>query len=191
MLHGIQGVYSEALLAGGSLRDHFLGESYNDLDFFVKLRHDQTNEQLHEDMYQAGRASGRNLEFQPHQSELKNYDINFHNVHSVWTANRVQIIVLDLEEVSMETVSTRCDFGICQIGFDGEAMYLDDNFLKDVLDKTFTLHNVSDMESHYKRWCRFRDSGKYKDFKLNSPEMMEWAREEGIDHDITKADTDF
>jgi hypothetical protein len=162
-----QKVDEGAVLAGGALRDlrHFV--EVKDLDIFVGPY--ATKEALDAAFEVTGKSK---------ISSGCAYKLGMTDVLAVYEYNlfgcpTIQVIVLR-EPVTMNYVLGRIDFGICQIGFDGERVIETLAYGVDHQRQTFTLTFCPDANRYQRAITRFeRISQKYPGWKLVLP--LEWS----------------
>jgi len=81
----------------------------------------------------------------------------------------VQVVVMNRKVEPMFTIQ-RHDFGICQIGFDGETLYTTPEYDTDQKNHTFTLvrcRDDRDKQRSLHRWERLKT--RYPDWTLRMP----------------------
>lgn len=167
-LDHIQTAFPEAVIAGGCLRDLILyRQDIKDIDIMIYGNPKVAAETG--EIIENSRLF-KDYRFEQFKSGLQTYAMNFNDVVNVWNSQpmhdlgcRVQLIMLQCE-VNSESVASRCDFGICRIAYDGCRLFLHDDFLYDLKHEVFTLRKNSYIESHAKRWLRFKD--RFTDFTL-------------------------
>lgn len=147
-----------AFVAGGFLRDRDHGVEPKDIDVFLTY----TDSAL-----AAVRYAFRH--WRPFQMIPKNYVDGMNGVEAVlgyelpgfaWPIN----IIFLSKEATMETVLSRFDFGLCQIGTDGVAVYTTDAYDTDKDSRTFTLVSDHSPPRSLRRFERFQE--KYPGYKL-------------------------
>lgn len=149
ILRKVRGVYPEAILAGGSIRDLTVRgiTTPKDLDIFVAGRQEPTPGT--ENDYWEVLEPPFLRELQPYLGEgrrLKEGDDEYENdpAMEVWDVFEfpgeptVQIIALNPDSFSLEHVLSRMDFGICQIGTDASSTFKTDAFYRDLKNQTLT-----------------------------------------------------
>lgn len=139
----------DPILTGGALRDLDNGKEVKDLDFFVQCQSGM-------DFADKVKASLTN----PHFDVARCYCVNEEYedwsplVTGVMTLQlegwEVQIIGIKLPIFNMETVAARCDFGFCQIAWDGSEVYRSPWYQHDHMTKIATLRNI-DCPTHLGR----------------------------------------
>jgi hypothetical protein len=163
-----QKVDENAVLAGGALRDlrHFV--EVKDLDIFVGP--DATKERLDAAFGMTGKSK---------ISSGCAYKLGMTDVAAVYEYNlfgcpTIQVIVLKYS-VTMRYVLERIDFGICQIGFDGQRVIETLAYGVDHQQKTFTVAYCPNEDRRSRALKRFeRISQKYPGWKLVLPEVRTW-----------------
>ncbi len=160
-------VRGPAYICGGALRDLENGARVKDVDIFVQADTlDHMNYLL----------SKLQIEFGPHDEHFEidaDYRTWCHEVLGFATWNiglmEYQVVFVDpgSDLFTPEWTARRCDFGICQIVWDGEAVHTTEHYVNDKRDKTFTLvlsQNNRGLEQSMRRWARI--SQKYAGWKV-------------------------
>lgn len=163
-----------AVCAGGSLRDLDNGKPVKDVDFFIH-HFGQTQQDI------VNRLSwifpGWPVRVQVRE-EVCNY-LKFENVMCVIAVDGpdgwppLQVIVMQ-EQRSLEEILQRHDFGLCQIGTDGEIIIRSIPYLRDREDKIFTLVRCRDELDFQRSHGRFLKwaNGKYQGWALRVPNVF-------------------
>jgi hypothetical protein len=162
-----QMVDESAVLAGGALRDlrHFV--EVKDLDIFVGPY--ATKELLDA----AFGVTGKSKISAGCAYKLGMTDVLAVYEYTLMGCPIIQVIVLR-EPVTMKFVLERIDFGICQIGFDGEHIVTTSAYAVDHQRQTFTLTFCPDANRYQRAVTRFdRLSQKYPGWQLVLP--LEWG----------------
>ena len=139
---------SDAIIAGGYVRDLFHDVIYTDVDIFVRGTAELRNES------QLPAFWTKTLNLKPRSSLLSDQIQrvggssgsggagNSRGLLHVWDVFKdevpYQIIVLD-DIDPIQFVEERFDFGLCQAFFDGKRMRFLNGFLQDSLNKTITM----------------------------------------------------
>ena len=148
ILRKVRGVYPEAILAGGAMRDLTVRgiTMPKDLDIFVPW----VAHEFSAGWDEIGDAQCRILDdLIPHLGagrRLIEGDEDYENdpAMEVWDVfefpgtPKVQIIALNPEGFSVDRVLSRMDFGICQIGTDAASAFKTDAFYQDLTNQTLT-----------------------------------------------------
>ena len=163
------GGFPEALAAGGALRDWLNGraESVKDVDIFIQ---DQP-------MYLAKLCecligyTHRKVVVPRHVAQYMQFEgvVCVHEFVSPLHPAPVQVVVMNRKVEPVFTIQ-RHDFGICQIGFDGETIYTTPEYEKDQQNHTFTLvrcRDDRDLARSMQRWGRLKE--RYQDWTLRLP----------------------
>ena len=156
-----------AYICGGALRDLENGARVKDVDIFVR----------------ADSMEHMELSIDALQTEYGPCDEHFEVAedYRTWCAEvlgfatwsiglmEYQVIFVDPGHAlfTPEWTARRCDFGICQIVWDGEAIYTTEHYVNDKREKTFTLvvaQNNRGLEQSMRRWARI--SQKYAGWKV-------------------------
>ncbi len=144
--------FADAVCVGGALRDSMNGVPLKDIDIFVTSIGDFVSEAtLIEDVTHVKPTPL----FVGYRGE-HSFDVK--HVFYIGDINDVpiQIIVLKEPKTVMEKIM-RVDFGMCQIGWDGEQLHTTDAFWKDFSEKTFTVTRCDSEGDHartMRRWER-------------------------------------
>ncbi len=166
VLADVCAVFPGSMIAGGALRDLDNGRPVKDLDVFCPNVSD----------LDAFKALASSL-------ALPGTLMNVMGGYENWATNEC-VGVLDIEtphgpvqviglSTGPETILPRIDFGICQIGFDGEKVTWTDAYDIDKAAKTFTIIRSDDQtqrDRSYRRWDRL--SEKYADWHLVDPDDL-------------------
>ena len=166
LLSRIQQKESRALIAGGCLRDHYLERPVADIDIFVP--DDETG------------AAGVIRYDRPvlAKSVPKPYFTHDSDVRQIgyYESAEERLTPVNLIHVSSYACTPwdqieRFDFGICQIAFDGQQLFMTSAFGRDVKERTFTYLRQEPSEAqHEASMGRFeRLSLKYPGWKLRQP----------------------
>lgn len=166
LLYRIQRKEPRAIIAGGALRDHYLGRPVSDLDIFVPVG--------------GGDAAGVVELDRPklvHQvpEPYMIFDSEVRQI-GLWASDILDITPVNLIHVS-DYVCTpwdqinRFDFGVCQIAYDGRQLHMTSAFCRDVSQKTFTYTRTSPTEAQHeqsmKRYARLQ--AKYAGWAMVDP----------------------
>lgn len=179
----LQTKFPEAVIAGGALRDTYNGKFVKDIDVFVKARGIQTKALIEE-------ALGREVETL-NPDMMTEYEEHFGELFAVFDCGPtfrpppsdddefnifgeygppLQIIALNMD-VTLQSVVSRFDFGICKIAHNGAELFIHPDFTHDVEAKTFTLRLGADAEERRRRamlrWDRL--SEKYAGWAASFP----------------------
>jgi hypothetical protein len=156
----------EALLAGGCIRDCINNVPVNDFDIFVP-----------EDMAWIARRAikdthpklGRSI---PEPYFTHNNDVRSVSYYEGDALTPVNIIGVTRGTCTPEQQLERFDFGICRVAFDGDNLWKDLSFDRDMLQKTFTLTDAYQTcdQLNYSLGRFERLSAKYQGWKLVRPE---------------------
>lgn len=162
--------HPDAIIAGGALRDLMNERPIKDIDIFINphallktpstaaLRGIEVTRTFHPGYVGARMASEVRSTY---QYMAQGFEYN--------------LIVL-AEPKTPEEMVARMDFGLCQIGFDGEDLLVSLAFLKDFALGTFTIaldRGEHDHARSLKRYARL--SSKYPDFPLIDPYAHKYA----------------
>lgn len=164
--------FKEALVAGGALRDIHNGHGHDvkDIDVFIKDRPIYLTmliTALHDFDYR--------LAVPMHVTQYMQFE-GVVAVHEFISREHpelppVQIVVMkENRSTEPSVIIARHDYGICQIGYDGQTLYRTPAYDLDQKNHTFTLVRCRDEKDHarsMKRWERLHL--KYPDWSLNDP----------------------
>lgn len=141
-----------AILAGGCLRDLFCGKPAKDIDLFVLFTTQLPN------AWELAKALG----WGANDYRRKNY-AQFSPVYQIDfvvenTSLKPPYQIIGVKDIQYaEALIGNFDYGLCQIGFDGERLLYTPAFEKDFINQTFTLthpyaydHSIE----RYKTWTR-------------------------------------
>ena len=155
-------VFPGSMLAGGAMRDLDNGRPVKDLDVFCPNVGDL-------DTFKARVGTLASTKLLGVMGGYENWAtsecVGVLDVESPY--GPVQLIGLS---TGPETILSRIDFGICQIGFDGEQVIRTEAYEADKAAKTFTIVRSDDeaqLDRSYRRWDRLRE--KYPDWRLAEP----------------------
>ena len=152
-------------IVGGLLRDDYLDKPFKDIDVFIV---------------------GYSTDPQP------DVDLGAHNAHLYYAETRyfegfqINLIFMRGDHWSLETMTERCDFGICQIGYCPveDRVYITDDFKFDATYKIltqcrdtvpsrltrmqdkfsdFVYYNPSGFELNYTKWSYDKEDGEVKE----------------------------
>lgn len=164
------GGFPEAIAAGGAIRDWLNGRegSVKDVDIFIQ---DQP-------MYLANLKEALvgyvhvKVVVPERIAQYMQFEgvVCVHEFTSPLHPAPVQVIVMNRKVEPMFTIM-RHDFGICQIGFDGETIYTTPEYDTDQKNKTFTLVRCRDKRDYDRsmhRWARLKQ--RYPDWQLHIPD---------------------
>lgn len=162
-LNRAQQVDEDAVLAGGALRDlrHFV--EVKDLDIFVGPHATRAR------LDAAFGAQGKSKISSGCAYKLGMTDVMAVYEYNLMGCHTIQIIVLR-EPVTMKYVLERIDFGICQIGFDGQDITETLDYAIDHRQQTFTVAYCPNEDRRGRAIRRFeRISQKYPGWQLVLP----------------------
>ena len=170
LLNRVQLKAPKALIGGGCLRDLYLNRPIADVDLFVP----------------EGESGVREVVNLTHPKLTRYaYEPYFTHDQHVRQIGYFESAVLDVPPINLIHVSAhtcepwtqieRFDFGLCQIAFDGEQLYMSSAFGRDVKQKTFTYTRNPDTEAQRTNsMARYeRLSKKYEGWKLVMPTPKE------------------
>lgn len=128
---------TDAVIAGGAVRDFLLGRPMKDIDVFLRSRGNVEDERIVKTAYPKAE-----LQFNTDPE----YSIQMPEVASVWNYQEgglfadapVQLIFLNGPDVTLPGMLERFDFGLCRAGFDGDIV-VTAAFVKDAFGMTMTL----------------------------------------------------
>jgi tRNA nucleotidyltransferase/poly(A) polymerase len=161
----VQAYVPQALLAGGCLRDTINDVPVNDIDIFVPAGQELLAGHLLSDTHP---TLGKSI---PEPYFTHNDDVRSVQYYEGVGYKPVNIIGVTHGTCTVEKQLSRFDFGICRIAYDGERLWKDLSFDRDMADKTFTLTSeFQTPEQLAYSLGRFeRLSGKYPGWKLVRP----------------------
>jgi hypothetical protein len=176
LLKEIQKVAPEAFIAGGLLRDlanSLAIEKLKDADVFFSVTHweevvevvKQSHPEVEciESTYKWRGDDGRNVGV-VHECRSK--------VEGILPVNLVAM-ALPPEETTVEAIISDFDFGMCQIGFDGEKIIATEAFWEDQAYSKFTLTRCLDWYDFDRSMERFkRFEAKYSEMPSRLAEML-------------------
>lgn len=134
LLADLKKLSKSAVIAGGAIRDKYIGQPHKDLDFFTTVFPQwgllEKSSFDYEGMkYVVGVAS----------LKLDGIDIN--------------LIMLEQDIEPMALIDS-FDFGLCQIAFDGEKIIRSKAFEWDMKYGVMTMRHTDRYQRSIKRWCR-------------------------------------
>jgi hypothetical protein len=146
---------TDAVIAGGAVRDFLLGRPVKDIDVFLRSRGELEDERIVKAAYpNAGQLS---------EFDRAEYGIQMPELSSVWTnsdpdpffgSEPVQLIFQN-SDVTFTSLFQSFDYGLCRVGFDGSNVILTDDFVKDAFGMTMTLlHPTPNSAARYVRLCQ-------------------------------------
>lgn len=167
----VQQVDPFAILAGGALRDLDHGRPVKDLDIFVQpgFNHAAFEKLLPPGSYWPVMRRADYASLVDVQSIWGSYVMRDSAPEEFAETYPVQIIELNRLMPYWEVIS-RLDFGLCQIGFDGTAVFNTVAYKTDRDNKTFTLVRIDDEVGARARRREERLSKKYSDFRFIYPQ---------------------
>lgn len=162
------------VLAGGALRDEYLGRAQDikDYDIFFYDKRDNIARVVR--TYLSGFLTPPEEPYGNVSECVWQAEVQVPGVDRL--VNFVAIAVPPSSRGLARDVVHRCDFGICQIAWDGVRDYITAAFHKDLDNKTFTLRpdilEPNKLERSQRRWDRFKE--RYPDFTVvYTPEQQE------------------
>ena len=160
VLSAIQRVRPEAVIAGGALRDMENGRPVKDVDIFFRA---VSMDDFAYFILQIMRMTGFGVDYTAGRDYRTWAEEVVGTAKTVIAGVEFNLIGLDFVEVTAETAANRCDFGLCQIAFDGAEFFHSPNYYHDVAAEQFTLvnnhHSEAAVLSSLKRYQRL--SAKY------------------------------
>lgn len=168
MLALVQKYVPGAVIAGGYLRDLYIGIQPKDIDIFIPFVEDIDSILTKIDNEISPKIEVMSIQFtdsrisEMHgaaympQSEIT----RVWDVRSTKEDNTPYQIIMLQKDLDIRDRISKYDFGFCQIYFDGCSVYATDAFQKDVDNKTFTLVHCEDDEQFARS---MRRANKFKD----------------------------
>lgn len=152
-----------AVIVGGALRDLYLGRPVKDLDVVVPCSAWLGVIEIRLDLMDTI-ATLRPVF--PEEYGVENSDPHLVAVYELTRLPGLPPVQLLWTDglPTLEDQLNRLDFGICQIGYDGESVYCTNAFVKDVARLTFTLVSAHSRQRSLKRFERL--SVKYPEYAL-------------------------
>lgn len=174
VLNLIQQKDPAAIIAGGAIRDTYLGERVNDIDFYTNahLTMGEWHELLELDdgdvirvigdgpiseppaeIFRAKYSITANADDSSSSSKASGDSCKFIDyVIEVWKNNETvnQIIVLHNHMKPKHYVEHHFDLGICKTWADGKRIHFSSEFMSDVQNNTLTLCGIMDMQQLYR-----------------------------------------
>lgn len=153
-LHKVQSHVPGAVIAGGYLRDLYIGIEPKDIDIFIPFVEDIDPILTKIDNEISPKIEVMSIQFTDSRiTEMRGAAyMPQSEITRVWDVRSTkeditpyQIIMLQKDLDTRDRIS-KYDFGFCQIYFDGCSVYATDAFQKDVDNKTFTLVHCEDDE---------------------------------------------
>lgn len=170
---------TEAILAGGALRDNLMGKPVKDLDVFFAAGSPIAATDMIVNVQDSLPASIESIIAGEEYREWVGDQLL-----AVATLEPLSFDTIDLPQVNLIALPTgatlqstvgRIDFGICQVGLTIREEFITEAFTKDFNEKTFTFTKDADQWPYSeRRWLRLRE--KYPDFKLvGAPDPEEFG----------------
>ena len=136
---------NNCFLAGGAIRDLSWSKPVKDLDFFVsEFQQDEMEIDLN--------LMGSNIDYRG----MKYIQVAFSCI-----IQGIDINILVIDHVDMQTLLRRFDFGLCQIGFDGNTIHKTQEYLWDAKYNIMTLYDTSRYSRSIKRYMRLYEKYPY------------------------------
>ena len=148
MLVRIQLDDRDAIIAGGCIRDLYLGRVPKDVDIFTT-------------------AVPEWIEPQP--SDMNYEGMKYVEAVVMHKCGPDTFNVIVTKPVDKMDLLRSFDFGICQIGFDGRQVYMTQEFLWDVKYSKFTLRHIDRYQRSINRYSRI--SARYAGWEIAIPEL--------------------
>ena len=157
-LQVVQRRFPEAVLAGGALRDAYIGKPVKDLDIFVSYPNHNALHPLFL-IAQCFDMGGVISEQKFTGYAAMNEVAQCFQVVSELFPQPINIVLLNRKIECASDVIDRMDFGICHIGCRGmgQDMVVSDRFFRDMAMRTFTLYRQDDEARAVRRWQRLQD----------------------------------
>jgi hypothetical protein len=160
----LQQFIPDAVIAGGCLRDRWAGVKWKDVDIFVysDARSAGERRRLLEDAWP-------DLEIvDQFEKVLENSgsDAVERGVQDVFIAEPYNVIFMD-KPFTLKDLVEGFDIGATMIATDGTYTYADERFLRDMHEKTFTVHRTVTLERSKQRMDRWKE--RYPDFRQVLP----------------------
>lgn len=142
-------------IVGGALRDTDLGVDFKDVDIFIKGYDTDLLPKGEVDLGDRNAYLLRAYTVKDYPYKGERFEIN--------------LIFMRGEHWSLESMTDRCDFGICQIGWDpkNNRTYRSSAYLKDHHEKTLTLTRETSRER------KSRMENKFPIFDFRNPDHIE------------------
>jgi hypothetical protein len=154
LLRQLQDVCPEIILAGGCLRDHYIGREVKDLDFFAPFEAEKALRNLIKTQLPSwgGVSTTDGVESAACDDTVSKVD----------DYGKFQIIYCT-EKVSPIERFEQFDFGLCQVACDGRHVLTTENFSDDYFHSRFTLLRASN-------YAQFLDSlNRYSRLRIKYP----------------------
>lgn len=165
---------TDALIAGGAVRDFLLGREIKDIDFFMRSRGPEEDKRIAETAFTDAIVQHGELpeEYRLQMPELASVYVSHEGLRDyrdIFGDGQfpAQLIFLNGSEKDAYGLISRFDFGLCRAAFDGERALYTDEFLKDAFGLTMTLINADNMEKSRHRYERL--SAKYPEHRWIGP----------------------
>lgn len=171
LLSSVREIYeTEAIVAGGAVRDHDMGKPAKDIDIFLNTDADTLLDRTPElgfgpysHVYEQKKAYDRQI-----IEDVINFQVLGHDV---------QLIAKKMDDLNPASIFETFDFGFCQAAFDADnGLAYSQAYHTDKLNGTCTLLvNNEYWKKSYKRYLKWLD--KYPDLKLIDPNDQARAEE--------------
>jgi hypothetical protein len=171
LLSSVREISPNAHIAGGYLRDLDNGKPIKDVDVFVDSASDLN--EISEIVRRTHPKDGTNFEDDP------TYDAHTGNIASSYEFLDADEILPPVNVIKIDNLPGMLkniqafDFGICQIGFDGNGVIKTDEYLRDQDNEDFRLVqclNGTQYVRSMNRWERLRK--KYREWRLYVPKQF-------------------
>jgi hypothetical protein len=138
-LRDVQAYYPEACIAGGALRDLLCNKPVKDIDVFISAKNVEGGMYGVREMLLALFGAPVNIIIGEALAEYSDAlkDVAF-TLETFIGDTPLQIIALH-DDVTLESVVERIDFGICRVGTDGRRDLITEDFAYDLEHRQFTL----------------------------------------------------
>lgn len=150
-----------SVIAGGFMRDNALGRPWRDIDLYVKAaQYDEAEDFLkdEEDGWdEPGVAFEKGNPAYDHQLIMHQREfVGSHLVDPIKGA-RINLIGVMDGSMSVESVVSKFNLGICMIGTNGVGAYIDKRFTLDMADEEITLYRSEwGHEGSLKQWIKLQ-----------------------------------
>ncbi len=156
------------MLAGGYVRDTLLDKDPKDFDFFVPTSGAGGANRIIQGLTRViGPPDKNSLD---NKEDAKQYVAMGGLLIGVVTYNNLPLfdglpVQFVFTQADLNQTLKNFDFGICQVGFGNDGLKMTHQFMRDVTNKTCTLHNTHSKERSLKRYESWLSRG-YEDYEL-------------------------
>lgn len=152
VLHSVQELFPQAVIAGGALRDLWHGKPAKDVDIFIPIKEDGG---LYEDEILSIDPYAEKIAASVYGQAGNAATPGFRNIYVIWrlTIEGVIYECIFIEDRGEDVIDV-FDLSIAQIAFDGNSVRTTANFNRTIFDKVIRVCNVNRSDRQTKRMER-------------------------------------